>query len=431
MWSLGASALRAGPALAGTTLSPNPLARPTPIPGSERTLERLAEWSFLLLVAALPWTIAPMGITTALCAAATLALWLRRGYGPPRTPVAWPTLTWFLALALCAATALDRGASLPRLTKAMFPLLVPLAADRARLPRPGRRALVVFLASAGLAALFGIVLYVLRGPGFPARARGAVGHYMTFAGQLLIATSVAAGIAVCTRSARWRWGALAVAATGAVALAATYTRSSWLGLLAALATLLGLVRPRWLPALAGAVVLLLLLAPDSYRARAFSIVDPHDPTNLERTYMWRAGAAMFRDHPVTGVGLEDLRPVYDRYKPPEARERTGHLHSVPVQIAASMGSVGLVAFALLYGALVITAARGLRRDLAAGGVAAGLRAGVVALLVGFLVAGLFEWNFGDEELLYPLFTLVGLAWAARDWEAAAREAAVAAGREGR
>ena len=31
----------------------------------------------------------------------------------------------------------------------------------------------------------------------------------------------------------------------------------------------------------------------------------------------------------------------------------------------------------------------------------------------FLVAGLFEWNFGDEELLYTLYLLAGLAWAAR------------------
>jgi len=40
---------------------------------------------------------------------------------------------------------------------------------------------------------------------------------------------------------------------------------------------------------------------------------------------------------------------------------------------------------------------------------------MTAALVGFLVAGLFEWNFGDEELLYMLYTLIGLAWAARNW----------------
>jgi len=48
---------------------------------------------------------------------------------------------------------------------------------------------------------------------------------------------------------------------------------------------------------------------------------------------------------------------------------------------------------------------------------AAVRLGVTALLVGFLVNGLFEWNFGDEELLYPLFVLCGMAWAARGWDA--------------
>jgi hypothetical protein len=39
-------------------------------------------------------------------------------------------------------------------------------------------------------------------------------------------------------------------------------------------------------------------------------------------------------------------------------------------------------------------------------------------VLGFLVAGLFEWNLGDEEVLHPLFALVGLAWAARSWSRA-------------
>jgi O-antigen ligase len=232
---------------------------------------------------------------------------------------------------------------------------------------------------------------------------------------LLLFVSVAAGVGVLERAPRWRLGALFLALAGSAALAATYTRSAWIGLAVSLATLLGLTRPRWLPALGAALVVALLVAPATYRARAWSTFDPHDPTNLERTYMWQGGLAMFRDHPVTGVGLSDLKPIYDRYKPPQATERAGHLHSVPVQIAASMGLVGLAAFVLLYGSLFVCAARGLRRTIAGGGLAAGLRASVTAVLVGFLVAGLFEWNFGDEELLYPLFTLVGMAWAARAW----------------
>ncbi len=394
------------------------LARKNPAPPAtpEPLLDRVAGWSFLLFVAALPWSIAPMSIAVAICAPLTLARWIRRSDRWPATPVAWPALAWFAAFALSAWFAVDRAASLVQLKKTLFPLLVPMAATYTRTAREGRRTLAVLLASATLAALFGIVHYLALGVGWPQRAHGAVGHYMTFGGQLLIFVSLAAGVAALEPARRWRLAALGSALAGSVALAATFTRSAWLGLAAALATLFGLSRPRWLPALAAAIAVAVALAPASYRARALSSFDLHDPTNLERTYMWQGGLAMFLDRPLTGVGPQDLQPIYERYKPPQARERAGHLHSVPVQIAASMGLVGLAAFALLYGSLFVAAGRGLRRRIAAGGLAVGLRAGVVALLVGFLVAGLFEFNFGSEALLYPLFTLVGMAWAARGWD---------------
>jgi O-antigen ligase len=390
-------------------------------------IDRVAGWSFLLFVAALPWSIAPMSITVAICAVLTLAVWARRPGRWPVTPVAWPTVAWLIASTLSAWFALDRAASLPRLTKAFFPLLVPLAATHARLPQRGRRALAVLLVSATLAALFGLGLYVAKGPAWPARAHGAVGHYMTFGGQLLLFVSLAAGVLALERALRWRLGALLAALAGSAALAATYTRSAWIGLAVSLAVLLGLARPRWLPVLAATIAIALALAPASYRARAWSAFDPHDPANLERTYMWQGGLAMFRDHPLTGVGINDLKPIYDRYRPPQATERAGHMHSVPVQIAASMGLVGLVAFVLLQVSLFVAAGRGLRRAIAGGGLAAGLRAGVVAMMAGFLVAGLFEWNLGDEELLYPLFVLVGMAWAARNWDGGAAAAGPAPG----
>jgi O-antigen ligase len=201
-----------------------------------------------------------------------------------------------------------------------------------------------------------------------------------------------------------------------VALACTFTRSSWIGLAVSLGVLLIGIRPRLLPAFVLLMVLVYAFIPGDYRTRLHSAFDPHHPTNVERTYMWEAGVRMFLDHPWTGVGLEDLKPIYDRYRLPAARERAGHLHSVFIQIAATMGIVGLVAFVILYASLFRAAGLGLKAMLRAPTLAASVRLGVVAGLAGFLVAGLFEWNFGDEELLYLLYCLVGLAWAARGWD---------------
>lgn len=344
---------------------------------------------------------------------------LDRNWKPLHQPLAVPWIVWMSALLLSAVFAQDPSASWSRIGKGFFPGLVALAVWHAAAPEHRRRALLALLVSAAAAWFYGLGVFVADGASFAARARGLVGHYMTFAGQIGLIASIAVAIALVGRG-RWRWGAAAVSVLGLLTLAATYTRSAWIGFMVSVAVMLGFTRPRGIAVLAALAVVAYIAAPPGFRDRIDSIVDPYHPTNIERTYMWEAGARMLRDHPWTGVGLQDLKPIYDRYRDPAARERAGHLHSVPVQIGATMGIPGMAAFLLLYGGLVYCALWGLRSSLkrarSEGGdaaLAAGLRLGVLGGLAGFAVAGLFEWNFGDEELLYPLYTLAGMAWAAR------------------
>lgn len=372
--------------------------------------------AFVLFAFVLPGTIAPMGIGAALCGALTLAAVAARQRAWPRTPVDGAALGWLLALLLAAVFALDRSASLARLGKGFMPLLVGLAALHGADRRTGARALAAFLAASGLVAAIGLGLWFAHGASFDARARGLSGHYMTFAGQLLLEVPVAAAVALLAKDRRWRLGAGAVALLGTLALVGTYTRSAWIGLLVAGGVILGATVPLGLAALLAVAVSAYFLAPGTFGERLRSAFDPASKWNAERLHMWDAGVRMFRDHPLTGVGLQDLHELYDRYRSPASTERAGHLHNVIVQVAATMGLAGLAAFAWLYGSLVAAAGAGLRPLLRQRGLAAGLKLGVVAALAGFLVAGFFEWNFGDEELLYPLYLLVGLAWAARGWD---------------
>jgi len=385
------------------------------LPAAEGKLGAAASLAFLLLIATLPWSIAPISIALAIAGVLTALLWARDRTWPPLGPLTWPAAAWGAALLVAAWFAEDRAASLSRIGKGMLPLLFAVGVHHARDRMRGSRVLAVLGASAVAAALFGLLPWLVRGASYPDRALGPVGHYMTFAGQLLLWLPVACGVAICARGPAWRWGARAATLVGLATLAATFTRSAWLGLFVALAVLLALTRRRWLVALFALAALGTTLAPAPYRARLASAFDPAHPTNVERRHMWDAGLRMFRDRPLTGVGLQDLHAAYDRYRSPASRERAGHLHNVVVQIAATMGIVGLAAFVWLYATLIRAAASGLRTQLARGGLAAGVRAGVVAALAGFLVAGLFEWNFGDEELLDLLYPLVGIAWAARGW----------------
>jgi len=375
-----------------------------------------ASIAFLLWAAAAFWTVAPMSITAAMAALAFASIRLRRDSAPwDRGPADLGGIVWALALLLSAAFALDRSASFGRLGKLVFPFLVGLAAWHARNPAVGRRAVAVLLASCSLSAAFGLAVWIARGASFASRARGPVGHYLTFAGQLAIGAVLALAILLVVRDRRWRLAAGACAALSLAALAATYTRSSWLGVLAGGGLLLALTRPIALLPLGLGVAALAVFAPGDFRERLWSVFDLTSRWNEQRQYMWQAGLRMFRDHPLTGVGLQDLRSLYEQYRPPAATEAAGHLHSVPVHVAATMGIAGLAALVTLFVSLARAAAADLRARLRRGGLPAALALGGLGALLAFAVAGLFEWNLGDEEILHPFYLLIGLAWASRRW----------------
>ena len=404
--------------LTGLSDPPAPVADQPLAPTRRRNqaLARAAGWSFVLFVAALPVATAPMSIGVGLCVTLTLLAWLTRS-GPRRvsTPIDRPALACLLAMGLATLTALDRPASATNLAKGLIPFMAGLAAWHALERRRATAALIALFVSGSVVSLIGVGRFVAAGARYPARAIGLTGFWMTYSLELLLVLSLALGVAITTPERRWRLGGLATALACATGLVASFTRSAWLGLAVALAVLLGVRRRRALLVLVPLLLVTWFTLPGDLGDRLRSAFDSSHVTNRERVMMWQAGLRAFRDHPVTGVGLQNLTTLLERYRLPGELEHPSHVHNSYFQVALASGVVGLAAFLVLCGALLVTVAGGphLRPG---NGLGAGVRLGATAGTVGFMLAACFDHPFGDQPLLFLIFSIAGIAWAARGWD---------------
>jgi putative inorganic carbon (hco3(-)) transporter len=204
----------------------------------------------------------------------------------------------------------------------------------------------------------------------------------------------------------WAAGAWLVALA---ALALTQVRGAWLGFLVGVGLSLVVVRRRWAVLAAVAVIVVAATALPGVTARVRTIGSVADATTRDRLAMLTGGLRMVAEHPWTGVGPGQVKRLYPRYAPPEAlRRSTSHLHDTPLQIAVERGLIGLGLWLTLFAGFFIRATGVLRRLPAEAEDDRALVAGVVAAVAAFLVAGLFEYNFGDTEVLLTACALMAL-----------------------
>ena len=365
---------------------------------------------------------------TALVLLTLLWLWRLRD---PRARAAAPWPLWQPVLAFSAVTlasALAAGHPIAALGACKGLLLVAalyVTADALAGPEAGLRFLSALLVVAAVAAAVGVLQTVAcPGPapdyGSPAwlyhrcyRARGFFSIYMTLAGVLsLVLLANLPRLLPDAASPRWLPLPFLLSLGG---LLATYTRGAWIGFAAGVLTLLPVTRRgRWL-LLGGLLVLglAMLAGPQHLRQRFLTMGDPDDPTVRERVYMWRSGLTMWRQHPVLGLGPGGVKREYERYALPEAvKKRTGHVHNTPLQILVERGVLGLAAWLWIWAAFFAKGVGLLRRLPEDAARERALVLGGMAAIVGFLVAGLSEYNFGDSEVVMVAWVIMALPWVA-------------------
>jgi len=323
-----------------------------------------------------------------------------------RYPLIWPMAAFFAASLASAALSANPGPSLYSLKGSVLPLLFFLVCVNSLSLRPGRM-IRLLVGAGGVAAVVGLAQTVQHGTGF--RIQGTFGHYMTFAGVLLVIGFLGSSqLLHRPQPGRRAWFILALVLIF-IALLMTQTRSAWLGVVAGCLPLVWSRRKRLLLALPLVVALVFLLSPQPIKMRIGSIFDLQDVTMQQRLSLWQSGLEIFLDHPLFGVGPDNLEEIYPLYNAaPETPRGFTHLHSNVVQIAAESGLVGLLAWLWIWVAYFRCMAGVHRRALPDDPAARALLFGSLAAVLGFLAAGLFECNYRDSEVVGLLFFAMAL-----------------------
>jgi O-antigen ligase len=369
-------------------------------------LEQAALVALCAVAAALQVSIAAAQSFFALSVACWLGLVFSRRETVAVPRFFWPLLVFCGLTLLSAALSSQPRASLADSKQLVLFLMVPLTYRLVTGTR-GRTVLTIVISVGAISAVYGIVQYQILGfPRLGLRPHGALGHYMTYSGLVMLV--MGAALARVLFDARERvWPALVIPAL-AVAVAFTSTRSAWVGVCAAVGLLFCLKDFRLIALVPIIAATFVALAPTTITQRFMSMFDANDPTRRDRVAMLREGVHMVRDHPFVGVGPNMVEARYAEYRDPDAVQAVNpHLHNVPLQIAAERGIPALIAWLAFVGVLVLDLARSFRegshRMLAAAGLAA---------VAAMLAAGLFEHNFGDSEFLMLFLLLITLPFAA-------------------
>lgn len=342
---------------------------------------------------------------------ALFILYLLRGGNFPRLPFFCYFFAAYIFFTLLATVfSVDRSASIRDNKELLIFLLIPVYLWLLDSWKKVRLSLWTVLGSAVFSALVGIFTVWSRGIHLSERLKGFTSHWMTYAGLLMFPFIFFCVLVVLRH--RNKKETTVISGSLAVMLAAiafSLTRNVWLGIAAALAIFLVFFKPKYFLALAPLVLILALLAPPAVRSRVLSIVDLQDRSNRDRIYMVYSGLKIFHDRPWTGVGSHNIQEVIlgneQRYRHPAAEQVNLHLHNNFLQILAERGIFALASF-ILAGFFIIWQLSRLLRTRS--GEWRAITAGVLFAFVGFLVAGLFEYNFGDSEIKFILFYFLSL-----------------------
>ena len=377
-----------------------PAATGAPIRSSERPSPEADDgsrtWRLLCWFAfTIPFSIFIAEVVLVATAAAAIADWWRSGRPRPRTPLDVPIACFVLSGLVAAFLGLDTLQSLWGLRTYLQIVIVYLVYAYAR-GTPRAMTLVQFFLSGMLIAAGYTVLMALSPWPLPRLFLGQ----MTQSGQLLFAIGLC--LPLMLHRVLWPRAMPVALAVTLLALLANLKRGVWLGAFVTVLTIGGLVSRR-LVVVAGLILALLATTVPPVRARIEnSVRDLLLPGN--RYDIWIAAIDVVHRFPM-GVGRKNGAILRDY---PNIPQHHKHAHNNLLQITLEGGALGLATFLWWMGSFARLSWRTCRKIPPEDVAARSLAVAVFASFVGFHTAGLFEYNFGDSEVLEIFFLMMGI-----------------------
>jgi putative inorganic carbon (HCO3(-)) transporter len=206
---------------------------------------------------------------------------------------------------------------------------------------------------------------------------------------------------------------LAPAAVALAGLAFSLSRGAMLGLAVGLLLLLSWTRARRVAVVAAAAVLVLTLAGGNPLIRSEQVgtvserlSSLQNPTReSRRPEIWQTSVDIAVEHSLVGIGVNQFEHEAAQRSLVEQGRTLENAHSIPLNLAAETGVIGLAAFLVWIGQLV---ARSLRALTARDRLVRALSFGVSAALAAFLVQGLTVTLIRVPVLTGMLFLFAGL-----------------------
>jgi hypothetical protein len=333
-----------------------------------------------------------------------------------RSPAGGGLAVAFVVFAVILSAIHGEAAGLwTRVGRLFWFILIPITATLTAAPNRGRKVIAAFLAGCAVLGIKDLIAYPIlawRKP-LPDFLTALIDKGSMTDGQMLM-LGVVGSVLMLLMSIKerrplpwWGWVILLAQLAG---LLINFKRGSWFCAIILIGIVV-LLQLRWRAWLIMTAFLVVFFTLPPVQTRMLQLNREFNVEGGGRLTMWfKIAPALIRENPA-GLGFgcltnEKMQQVFRRVEP-----NRNHLHANWAQVLVEMGWAGLGLYLVWMVKMVLNNLAWIRRSKMATVEERGVAWVALLLLIGLLLNGLVEYNFGDTEIMFIYAIIIGLSGA--------------------